>query len=164
MTKSQREDHTLKALNAKIEKQGSMGPPQIARGSWAAGWRDIGTTPKYYRSRWEANYARYLEWLKVRGEIKDWAHEPETFWFEAIRRGVRSYKPDFRVWENNGTSCLHEVKGWMDSRSKTTLARMKKYYPSEKIILIDEPQYKAIRRAVMAIVPGWENSERDSRG
>ncbi len=138
------------------------GPPKIGRGTWKAGWREIGGKRNYYRSRWEANYARYLQWLKERGEIAEWAHEPETFWFDAIKRGVRSYKPDFRVWEPSGASCLHEVKGWMDGRSKTTLSRMAKYHPDQKIVLIDGVQYRSIRRAVMNMIPGWEDSARDN--
>lgn len=128
-----------------------------------AGWREIGGYRKYYRSRWEANYARYLQWLKERGEILDWKHEPETFWFEAIKRGVRSYLPDFRVWEKGGSSSLHEVKGWMDDRSKTTLKRMAKYHPNEKIIVVRERDYNAIAKTVGPMITGWEKSERKDR-
>ena len=159
-TPERKEEIMAKML--KTRAANGFAPPSIQRGTWQAGWREIGGTRNYYRSRWEANYACYLQWLKERGDIADWKHEPETFWFEAVRRGVRSYKPDFRVWENNGFSCLHEVKGWMDSRSRTTLSRMKKYYPAEKIILIDGPQYRAIRLKAMHLVPGWEDSPRDS--
>lgn len=159
MTKEQREHFTAEAYRKLVE---SGGPPKIGRGTWKAGWREIGGKRNFYRSRWEANYARYLQWLKDRGEIKDWEHEPEVFWFEAIKRGVRSYKPDFRVWGPAGDSRLHEVKGWMDQRSHTTLARMKKYHPSETIILIDGVQYRSIRRAVMSLIPDWEDSPRDS--
>jgi hypothetical protein len=157
----ERSRRVLMAMKTRIERHGSLAP-KVKRGSWDAGWREIGGKRNYYRSRWEANYARYLEWLKAKGLINDWQHEPETFWFEAIKRGVRSYKPDFRVWENDGSSALHEVKGWMDSRSKTTLKRMKKYHPDQKIVLIDGPQYRAIRLKVMRLVPGWEDNQRDS--
>lgn len=131
--------------------------------SWRAGWREIGGKRNYYRSRWEANYARYLEWLKRLGEIKDWQHEPETFWFDGIKRGVRSYRPDFRVWENDGSSALHEVKGWMDARSKTTLKRMAKYHPQEKLIVIRERDYNSIAKKVGRLIEGWEHSERAGR-
>lgn len=155
MSDNQRHEHTEKAMKAKFKKHGTLAP-KVSRGSWKAGWREIGGQKKYYRSRWEANYARYLQWLKELGEIKDWKHECETFWFETIKRGTRSYLPDFRVWENNGESHIHEVKGWMDSRSKTKLRRMKKYYPDEKIILIQEKQYKAIAAKVSGIISDWE--------
>jgi hypothetical protein len=124
--------------------------------SWKAGWREIGGKRHYYRSRWEANYALYLEWLKSRGEILDWEYEPTTFWFEKIKRGVRSYKPDFRVHEVGGAKPYHEVKGWMDSRSRTTLKRMAKYHPNETVIVIDRKAYNAIARTASSLLEGWE--------
>lgn len=127
-----------------------------AKKSWRAGWREIGRHRKYFRSQWEANYARYLEWLRLRGEIVDWEHEPKTFWFEGIRRGVCSYKPDFRVIEKDGTAVWHEVKGWMDDRSRVALNRIRKFYPDEVVILIDKDAYKAIKGKVMRFIEGWE--------
>lgn len=137
--------------------------PGPDRERWKAGWREFGGQRVYYRSRWEANYARYLQWLVERGEILRWKHEPETFWFDAIKRGVRSYLPDFRVWELDGTSRLHEVKGWMDARSKTTLRRMAKYHPGETIVLIRERDYNEIARKVGGLIEGWEASGRSAR-
>lgn len=133
---------------------GKLGSPKVRRGSWKAQWREVGGKRNFYRSEWEANYACYLQFLKERGEIQDWEHEPETFWFESIRRGTRSYKPDFRVWEKNGASNLHEVKGWMDQRSRTTLSRMAKYYPEEQIILITQKEYSSIS-LMRSLIPGW---------
>lgn len=161
-TDEERADKVEKQMKARIAKYGSAAP-NVKRGSWKAGWREIGGKRKYYRSRWEANYARYLEWLKQRGEIQDWQHEPETFWFDAIKRGVRSYLPDFRVWENDGSTPLHEVKGWMDARSKTTLKRMAKYHPTETIVVIREKQYNDIARKVSGMIDGWEYSDRNGR-
>jgi predicted nuclease of restriction endonuclease-like RecB superfamily len=126
--------------------------------SWKAGWREIGGQRIYCRSRWEANYARYLEWLRARGEIKKWEHEPITFWFDAIKRGTRSYLPDFRVTENGGAVIFHEVKGWMDAASKTKIKRMAKYHPSVKLIVIDSKCYKAIAKQIGRTIPGWEEA------
>lgn len=162
MSAEERSNIVLKAMRTKVEKYGSAGSPR-PHATWKAGWREIGGKRKYYRSRWEANYARYLEWLKQQGQIADWQHEPETFWFEAIKRGVRSYLPDFRVWENDGSAHLHEVKGWMDARSKTTLKRMAKYHPQERIVVIREKAYNDIARKVGGIIEGWEHSERAGR-
>lgn len=149
----------MKCLRTKVARYGVVNPSK-SRGSWKAGWREIGGRRIYFRSRWEANYARFLEWLKQHGEIVDWTHEPETFWFDKIKRGVRSYLPDFRVLENDGSSNLHEVKGWMDSRSKTTLARMGRYHPKETIIVIRERDYNAIARKVSPLIPDWEIGEK----
>ena len=90
------------------------------------------------------------------GEIKKWEHEPETFWFESIMRGCRSYLPDFRVTENNGSIVYHEVKGWMDARSKTKIKRMAKYHPDVKLIVIDSKAYNALAKQMSKSIVGWE--------
>lgn len=118
-----------------------------------AGFReDIGI---YVRSAWEANYARYLNWLKSRGEIEDWEYEPQTFWFDKIKTGTRCYKPDFRVRER-GKVYFVEIKGWMDPKSKTKIKRMRIYHPDIDLRVIDERQYKATARVVCRIIKGWE--------
>jgi len=127
------------------------------KASWKCGFRIIGGKRKYYRSRWEANYARYLEWLKQRGEILKWQHEPKTFWFEGIKRGCVSYLPDFRVINKDGKEEYHEVKGWMDARSKTKIARMAKYYPSVKLIVIQKLEYTEIKNKLSRMIEGWED-------
>ena len=99
----------------------------------------------FFRSLWEANYALYLDFLIKQGQILKWEFEPDTFWFEKIRRGVRSYKPDFKILNNDNTEEYHEVKGWMDSKSKTKLNRMRIYYPEVKILLIDKDIYNDLK-------------------
>lgn len=126
------------------------------KASWNAGWRDIGGVEKYYRSRWEANYARYLEYLRVNGHIQKWEHEPETFWFDGIKRGCMSYLPDFRITENNNEIVYHEVKGWMDDRSKTKIKRMGIYFNDVKLIVIQSKEYNEIKKKMSRIIPGWE--------
>ncbi len=121
-----------------------------------AAWREIGGVKKYYRSRWEANYARYLQFLKEQGKIKDWKHESKTFWFDGIKRGCVSYLPDFWVLENNGSEAYHEVKGFMDSKSKTKIKRMAKYHPTVKLIVVGSKEYSALRRNAAALIKGWE--------
>lgn len=100
------------------------------------------------RSMWESNYASYLDWLISKKHILDWEYEPDTFWFLKIKRGVRSYKPDFKVFKTKKDVEYHEVKGYMDSRSRTKIKRMAKYYPDVKLIVIDEDSYKSIKSAV----------------
>jgi hypothetical protein len=124
--------------------------------SWKAAWHEIGGIRKYYRSKWESNYAYYLQWLKEKGEILDWKHEPKVFWFEGVKRGTVSYLPDFLVIEKNGKEAYHEVKGWMDDRSKTKIRRMAKYHPKITLIVIDKKVYESLRKTVSKIVPGWE--------
>lgn len=127
-----------------------------ANASWKCGWREIGGKRNYYRSRWEANYGMYLQWLKENKQIIEWEHEPETFWFEGIKRGCMSYLPDFRVIESNGSIAYHEVKGWMDDRSKTKIKRMAKYHPNIKLIVIDSKCYKSLAKTMKPIITEWE--------
>lgn len=153
-TDEQRVEYLMKAMKTKM-KNGTY--VQERQGTtWKSGWREIGGIRKYYRSKWEANYAYYLEWLKQLGHIKSWAHESKTFWFEGVKRGCVSYLPDFHVVENDGSEAYHEVKGWMDARSITKIKRMAKYHPNVKLIVIDSKGYEAIRKKVAGLVPGWE--------
>ena len=128
---------------------------------YAGGFRaDIGI---YVRSQWEANYARYLNWLKEMGEIYTWEYEPDTFEFEKIKRGTRFYTPDFKVWNTEDEYEYHEVKGYMDQKSKTRIKRMRKYYPGEPLIIIDTPAYNALARDVKGLVPNWESAGKTKR-
>lgn len=154
LTDDQKSERTHKMISTKIGR-GTLVPTNRHKATWKAGWREIGGKRKYFRSQWEANYACYLEWLKTLGEIKEWEHEAETFWFHEIKRGSITYLPDFRVTENNGSVAFHEVKGWMDDRSKIKLKRMAKYYPHVRVVLIDASAYKALSQKVSRLVPGW---------
>ena len=153
MSEKEITDFTLRRMKARASKSGLA--RQRSETTWKAGWREVGGVRKYFRSRWEANYARYLEWLKNRGEILDWEHEPETFWFEKIKRGCRSYLPDFRVTEKNKI-VYHEVKGWMDARSVTKIRRMKLYYPEIQLIVIGAKEYRKVEMAIKPFISNWE--------
>lgn len=120
------------------------------------GTYDINGKKMFFRSLWEVNYALYLDFLIKQKQIKKWEFEIDTFWFEKIRRGVRSYKPDFKVFKNDNTFEYHEVKGWMDAKSKTKLKRMAKYYPEIKLILIEKDSYYDIRKKIGKIAGFYE--------
>lgn len=119
-------------------------------------WRTIGGKRCFLRSKLEANYCRYLQFLKECGEIKDWEHEPCTFWFDGIRRGVCSYLPDFRVENKDGEISFHETKGYLDAKSKTKLKRMAKYHPDVKMVYIGQKEFSAITRTARKLIRDWE--------
>jgi hypothetical protein len=108
----------------------------------------------YVRSRWEANFARYLNFLVQVGDIVGWEYEPETFEFP-VSRGNRFYKPDFRVHETNGTTTYYEVKGYMDRDSRVKLARMARYYPDRRVVVVDA-RFMADIRSIARLIEGWE--------
>ena len=101
-----------------------------------ASWCVINGKNSYYRSKMELQYARSLEQKKKLGLIKDFEHEPRCFWFESIKRGIRTYLPDFRVDNLDGTHYWVEVKGYMDAKSATKIKRFRKYYPEETLIVV----------------------------
>lgn len=111
----------------------------------------------FVRSRWEANYARYLKWLESRGEIAAWEYEPLTFRFDGVKRGPYTYKPDFKVVEKDGAVAFHEVKGWMDSASKGKLKRFGKFFPQHKLVVVEQKAYRSIERLASSVVPHWEH-------
>ncbi len=119
-------------------------------------WREIGNKKIFARSIWEANYARYLEFLKQHKKILDWEHEPKTFWFEGIKRGCVSYKPDFQVFDIDGSWVWHEVKGYLDNKSITKHKRFKKYFPEEKLFIIDKTWFSRNSKQLSGLISGWE--------
>lgn len=118
---------------------------------------DLGN--RYFRSAWEANYARYLNWLIAQGTIAAWEYEPQVFVFHGVTRGVLTYTPDFKVIDHDGSYEWHEVKGWMDDKSKAKLKRMAKFYPSENIIIIGHDEYRAVAKWA-ALIGGWEHANK----
>jgi hypothetical protein len=119
-------------------------------------WVTVGGKRFYARSKWEANYGRYLQWQKEHNLIREWDHEPETLWFEGIARGVNNYLPDFRVITKDGRKEFHEVKGYMDSKSKTKINRFRKYYPQYKLLVITGPWFKANSAKLKKLITGWD--------
>lgn len=112
----------------------------------------------YFRSMWEANYARYLNFLLEKKIIYKWEFEPDRFIFHEVRRGIRSYCPDFKIWEAKDAEPYYvEVKGYMDDKSKTRHARMDKYYPEIKIIMFMQKDYKELKEKLSRLIPGWES-------
>ena len=127
----------------------------------ASGWFDKDGKLVYMRSSWELNYAHYLNFLVDKKEFISWEYEVDTFWFEKIKRGVRSYKPDFKIHLNNGEIEYHEVKGWMDDKSVTKLKRMALYYPDVKIRVIGKKEYDAVCK-YSSLIPNWGKWETEN--
>ncbi len=123
--------------------------PKNNKGRWKhvhRGMFNIDGTLTFFRSRWEANYALYLNFLLKRGAILSWEYEPDRFLFEKIQIGTRSYCPDFKIRFPDGCIEYHELKGWMDPKSKTKLNRMAKFFPNIKIVLVDADSYRRLSK------------------
>lgn len=126
--------------------------------SWKCGWRIINSSSYFFRSSWEANYARFLELLKDNGDISLWEYEPISFVFEDESCIRHSYLPDFRVTNNDNSIEYHEVKGWFDDRAVTIFEQMSKFYPDIKLVVIDSKYYKKLNRLFKdkEVISEWE--------
>lgn len=123
---------------------------------WARRHLTIGGKTKFFRSRWESNYARLLQWRLERGEIRAWEHEPETLWLA----DGNSYLPDFRVVMADGAVEIHEVKGWLSPKSAEKLATIRARHPEITLRLIDVPAYGALAVEYCHQVPDWDHEGR----
>lgn len=153
--KRQIEEKMLSILQMR-HARGTLYSPATQKNGRKPGVRCIGGKEIAFRSSWEANYARYLQLMVENGKIQKWEFEPETFWFDKIQRGCRSYLPDFKVWDEDGTFFFVEVKGWMDQKSATKLKRMETYYPETMLILVDANKMKHIEKSYSHLIPDWE--------
>ena len=115
---------------------------------------DIGDI--WFRSSWEANYARYLNLLIKMKVVEYWEYEAETFWFP-VKRGTVSYRPDFRIkYVGDPKREYVEIKGWITAKDRTKWKRMAIHHPHVKLIVIGAKQYYAIRDKWSSAIPTWE--------
>lgn len=112
----------------------------IQRGNYLVAGKEM-----YFRSKWEANYALYLEFLKQQKAIKDWHYESKIFEFP-VKHGTTRYMPDFQVEEKDGSLRYVEVKGYLTSKAKTQIRRMAKYFPNVKLDLVKSEEIKALSK------------------
>ena len=96
----------------------------------------------YLRSRWEANFARYLKFLK-----QDFTYESETF----LLSDGRTYTPDFKVGEK-----YYEVKGWWTGIAKEKFSLFLKDYPQVEVQIIDSVEYSRLESEHSRFIEFWE--------
>lgn len=122
---------------------------------------------QYFRSRWEANYARYLNFIIAHDKNNDivrWEFEPDTFEFTKIRRGVRFFTPDFKIYFSDGHVEYHEVKGYDYPKGKTARKRFARYFPNLKLVLVGEEWFSAVsKKRLDNLIPNWEKSVRTKK-
>jgi hypothetical protein len=106
----------------------TTGGKATQRSVWK-GWLEVDGKRMYLKSKWEKRYCLYLSFMKKHNHITDYWYEPETFWFEGIKRGTNNYKPDFKVQFPSGNVEFYEVKGYETAKDLTKYKRMKKYHP-----------------------------------
>jgi hypothetical protein len=101
----------------------------------------------YCRSKWEANYCRYLLW----GNQK-YVYEPKTFIITLPNGTKATYTPDFLV---DGKE-WHELKGWENRSELKKWKFFQEQYPNEKFVFINRDNYKNLQNLYQYIIPNWE--------
>ena len=125
---------------------------QLYRGK--AGYRDD-FPDLYFRSSWEANWARYLSLLQEQGSIKSWLFEPDTFRINFLGR-ITSYTPDFKVSFLDGRIEYQEVKGLLSNYSRDKMTLMPILFPDVKIVMVFKDTYESVRDNYSLLIPTWE--------
>jgi len=115
--------------------------PKAARGK--AGIRKDISKTIYFYSRWEANYARLLNYLDVK-----WQYQPKTFDLK-----TQTYTPDFYLPDRD---VYIEVKNFLWKYSKIRDEKFRKFYPNIKLILLLKKDYLDIENKYSRLIKNWE--------
>lgn len=97
-----------------------------------------------FKSSWEVEIAQRLQSLVDNGYIREWKYESKHFNFDDMKRGIRSYCPDFEVRLLDGDCIYLEVKGWKMPKSMKRIDMFIERYPNVKFYLIDDKEYGKI--------------------
>ena len=101
---------------------------------------------EYFRSTWEANYARILKYLGIGYE-----YEPEIIWLKREDGSEISYRPDFKIG-----NLYIEVKGFWYDDAKEKIKILKEQYPNLKLVIIDIKQYNRLMKVYKSKIKEWE--------
>lgn len=96
----------------------------------------------YFRSCWEANFARILNHLG-----KPWEYEQTSFTF----KNGSTYTPDFFC-----EGKFYELKGRMTDSCNKKIKNMIDQYPDVIIEIIDGVKYQALKVQYKNLIPRWE--------
>lgn len=105
--------------------------------------RDIGDY--YFFSRWEANYARILNFLG-----KKWIFQPRIF-----RLKNQNYTPDFYLPEED---MYIEIKNFLTDYSEKRDKEFRELYPNLKLKMILKGEYLMLQKKFASKIKTWEYS------
>ena len=124
-------------------------PPIKGSGRGKHGFRqDIN---QYVRSRWEANFARFLKLMNIGYE-----YEPQTF---KLSNG-HGYTPDFKI---KNQPLFIEVKGYMSPEAQQKIDLFRAEYPQYQLATVEAKEYSKIKDAFHLFKGvGWEQNNKYS--
>lgn len=102
----------------------------------------------YFRSRWEANYARYLKYLNC-----SFVYEPDKFLIELPDGSRHYYHPDFLV----DNAYYVEIKGWERAdRRQSEVIKAAQFQLPLPLYIIRTSQYRFLERTIAKKIKHWE--------
>ena len=101
---------------------------------------------QFFRSRWEANFARILNYYKI-----PWEYEYTRF-----DLGEHTYYPDFKIFDPNAGEYFVEIFGCFDDAHKRKLGLFQKKYPNEKLQIINDEIYQDLKKEFENKIKNWE--------
>lgn len=99
----------------------------------------------FFRSTWEANYARYLNEIGVK-----WKYESMTYSLGQDK----TYTPDFIL--EDGTHV--EIKGWLMAKGAEKIRLFQEQHPHIPFKIIGRPEYNALKKQYQFLIKYWEKS------
>jgi len=115
--------------------------PRAARGK--AGIRKDISKIIYFYSRWEANFARLLNYLDIK-----WRYQPKTF--DLI---TQNYTPDFYLPKYN---TYVEIKNFLWKYSKIRDEKFRELYPKINLVLLLSEDYLKLQGEYSSLIKNWE--------
>lgn len=97
---------------------------------------------QYFRSMWEANFARVMNY-----EGKIWEYETKTFQLTS----ALSYTPDFLI-----DGVYYEIKGIESPSYIEKFALFKEIHPEIEIVVIDGTKYLEMTKKYKKLIKEWE--------
>jgi transcription elongation factor Elf1 len=101
---------------------------------------------QYFRSTWEANYARILRYLNV-----EYQFEPDIIWLKRQDGSEISYRPDFKVGD-----LYIEIKGYWYEDAVEKMKMLKEQYPEIKVKVITSKIYNKLVKFYKKKIESWE--------
>lgn len=115
--------------------------PKASRGK--AGIRKDISEAIYFHSRWEANFARVLNYQDIQ-----WEYEPKTF-----DLGTQNYTPDFYLPD---TDEYIEVKNFLWKYSEIRDKKFRELYPNTRLKMILKEDYLKLQNRYAKLISSWE--------
>jgi len=100
----------------------------------------------HFRSRWEANIARFFKFYNIKYE-----YESKNCRFDLGLLGsiiLDFYLPNY--------SCFLEISGYVRPDKVQKLKSFRKLYSGKKLYILDGEEYPGISKRYCSIIPNWE--------